>query len=29
VRIRVVDAMPKHLSKDGIDRLHVSIWISE
>ena len=29
LRIRVVDATPKHLSKDGIDRLHVSIWISE
>ena len=29
LRIRVVDATPKHLSKDGIDLLHVSIWISE
>ena len=29
VRIRIVDATPKHIAKDCIDRLHVSIWISE
>ena len=29
VRIRVVDATPKYLSKDGTDSLYVSIWISE
>jgi len=29
VRIRVVDATPKYLSKDGTDSLFVSIWISE
>ena len=29
VRIRVVDATPKYLSKDGSDSLYVSIWISE
>lgn len=29
LRIRVVDATPKHLSKEGADSLYVSIWISE
>ena len=29
VRIRVVDATPKYLSKDDTDSLYVSIWISE
>jgi len=28
LRIRVVDAMPKHLSKEGTDSLYVSIWVS-
>ena len=28
-RVRVVDATPKHIAKDGIDSLYVSIWISE
>ena len=29
VRIRVVDATPKYLAKDGVDSLFVSIWISD
>ena len=27
IRIRVVDAVPKHLSNDDIDRVFVSIWL--
>ena len=27
IRIRVVDAVPKHLSRDNKDRVFVSIWL--
>ena len=27
IRVRVVDILPKHLSKNKYDEVHVSIWI--
>ena len=27
IRVRVVDILPKHLSKNKYDEVHVSVWI--
>ena len=27
IRVRVVDILPKHLSKNKYDQVHVSVWI--